>query len=285
VSDPPAIYQAAFSVGATSATTDTIASFSSRGPVTVDGSNRPKPNISAPGVNTRSSVPGGGYASFSGTSMAGPHVVGVVALLLSANPSLKGQVGAVETTLQATAVPRTIAQTCGGVPGTAIPNNTYGYGRIDAFATAHDLVLSSPAWPATVVTGQPLPYTLTLANGSAGGAAIGVRLIQRLPSAVTVDSVTPSQGTCAITAPDPQDNSGALQRTIICDLGALALAASATVQISITPTVLGTATSRATAAANGFDLVPASNLVDFQTLVQASVRPRPVPRPRSTISR
>jgi hypothetical protein len=60
VTDPPAIYDASYTVGATTSN-DNIASFSSRGPVTVDGSGRLKPDVSAPGVSIRSSVPGGGY--------------------------------------------------------------------------------------------------------------------------------------------------------------------------------------------------------------------------------
>ena len=72
VSDPSAIYDSSTTVGATTST-DAIASYSSRGPVTIDGSNRLKPDISAPGSNIRSSVPGGGYqGGWSGTSMAGP---------------------------------------------------------------------------------------------------------------------------------------------------------------------------------------------------------------------
>ena len=56
VLDPAAIYDVVLSVGATdgASTTDAIASFSSRGPVTVDGSGRMKPDVSAPGVSVRS---------------------------------------------------------------------------------------------------------------------------------------------------------------------------------------------------------------------------------------
>jgi subtilisin family serine protease len=133
VNDPPAIYDASFSVGATDIN-DNIASFSSRGPVTVDGSNRLKPNVSAPGVSIRSSAPGNTYITTSGTSMAGPHVAGVVALILSAHPTLRGQVDKIERLIEQTCVPRTSGQTCGGVSGSEIPNNTYGYGRVDALA-------------------------------------------------------------------------------------------------------------------------------------------------------
>ncbi|MGA2785957.1 MAG: S8 family serine peptidase [Verrucomicrobiota bacterium] len=130
----PAIYEASFAVGATDSSDD-IAFFSSRGPVTVDGSNRLKPDVSAPGVNIRSSVPVNSYASgWSGTSMAGPHVVGVVALLISAHPELRGQVDTIEHIIENSAVPRTDSQSCGDVPGTDIPNNIYGWGRVDALA-------------------------------------------------------------------------------------------------------------------------------------------------------
>lgn len=129
VEDPPAIYDAAYTVGATDSA-DEIASFSSRGPVTVDGSNRLKPDISAPGVNIRSSVPGGGYqGGWSGTSMAGPHVAGAVALLWSARPSLRNQITETEEILNLTAVERYSTQ-CGDAANT-VPNNVYGWGRLD----------------------------------------------------------------------------------------------------------------------------------------------------------
>ncbi len=134
VVSPPAIYAATLSVGATDSS-DLIAPFSSRGPVTVDGSNRLKPDVSAPGVNVRSSVRGGGYAVFSGTSMAGPHVAGLAALLMSARPDLRGRVSELETLLKLSSTPLTSAQDCGGIPGSSVPNPIYGYGRIDAIET------------------------------------------------------------------------------------------------------------------------------------------------------
>ena len=128
VQDPPAMYAAAFAVGASNSS-DGMASFSSRGKVTVDTSNRLKPQISAPGVSVRSSVPSG-FATFSGTSMAGPHVVGAVALILNAKPSLIGNVVSVENLLQSSAknISSTVTpQTCDGIPHTAIPNPIFGY--------------------------------------------------------------------------------------------------------------------------------------------------------------
>ena len=56
VQDPPAIYAASYSTGALITGTNQVVSFSSRGPVTVDGSNRIKPDIVAPGASTRSST-------------------------------------------------------------------------------------------------------------------------------------------------------------------------------------------------------------------------------------
>jgi subtilisin family serine protease len=144
VSDPAAIYDASLTVGATDAS-DTIAHFSSRGPVTVDGSNRLKPDIVAPGVSVRSSLPTSLYGSKSGTSMAAPHVAGLAALILSARPYLKGQVDVLENLILSTALPRTTSQSCGGVPGSQIPNPTYGWGRIDAWQALQS-VLTYPLY-------------------------------------------------------------------------------------------------------------------------------------------
>ena len=134
VSDGPALFAASFSTGAHDST-NKLANFSSRGPVSADGSLRPKPELTAPGVRVRSSLRGGVYAQLSGTSMAGPHVVGVVALLWSARPELMRDIAGTKALLKASARPDVGlrgVETCGGLPSDFIPNNTFGYGRVDA---------------------------------------------------------------------------------------------------------------------------------------------------------
>ena len=131
VNAPLSLYDSVFSVGAIDQSGN-IAFFSSRGPVTADGSGRIKPDIAAPGVDVFSSVPGGGYAAESGTSMAGPHVVGAVALLWSAEPSLIGDIDRTEQLLIQSADPYTGDRSVGCFQGD-IPNDAYGYGILDVY--------------------------------------------------------------------------------------------------------------------------------------------------------
>lgn len=137
VSTPAAMFEASFSVGATNSE-DNLAGFSSRGPVTVNGSGIRKPDVSAPGVAVRSCIRDSSYATFSGTSMAGPHTAGLVALMISANPDLAGQVEVIEDIIEQTAVPKTDSVDCGGISSMDIPNNIYGYGRINALAAVNE---------------------------------------------------------------------------------------------------------------------------------------------------
>jgi subtilisin family serine protease len=134
VDTPSAIYDASFTIGNTTST-DALNSGSSRGPVTSDGSNRRKPDVSAPGTSVRSSKRGGTYGSGSGTSMAGPHVAGLVALLIDADEALRGNVDALEELIRESAFTGVTASgSCGGIPVATIPNNHFGWGRIDALA-------------------------------------------------------------------------------------------------------------------------------------------------------
>jgi uncharacterized repeat protein (TIGR01451 family) len=197
--DAPASYPEAFGVGAVTSQ-DVIASFSSRGPSTWYGSDLIKPDVSAPGVNVLSSLPGGAYGTNSGTSMATPHVAGLAALMQQADPGLTLE--QMETIIKETAAPL----------GSPIPNNSYGWGRIDAYAavaalsgagTVTGVVTragdgatiagatltaepSTPDPPATTLTDEDGTYTLALApdrytlTASAFGYSPDSRLVEVL---------------------------------------------------------------------------------------------------------
>ena len=142
ITSAPAIYNASFTIAATDSS-DALAGFSSRGPVlgrpTLSPNAQPiKPDVSGPGVDVPSAWPPNTYANLSGTSMATPHVAGAVALVMSANPALKGHPAALAALFRDTAVTVGVTdpvnQTCGGTPRTTWPNNMMGHGRIDVFA-------------------------------------------------------------------------------------------------------------------------------------------------------
>ena len=150
-SGTPSNYPMALAVGATDPQ-DNVASFSSRGPAPqmepwTDTSywlrpdwNFIKPDICAPGVYVRSSMPGGGYQSMQGTSMATPHVAGAVALLCQKNPVLTNEV------LYNILVDTADQPAQGG----AYPNYDYGWGRMNVWEAL--LATPSTEQPFLVVT-------------------------------------------------------------------------------------------------------------------------------------
>ena len=117
----PANYPESFATGATDSD-DNLADFSLEGPSPYD---EIKPDISAPGVGIRSSLPGDGYGAMSGTSMAGPAVAGVAALLRQVDSSIS--VDEMEQVLMDTAIPLT------NDTYPESPNNGFGHGLVNAY--------------------------------------------------------------------------------------------------------------------------------------------------------
>lgn len=141
-----------FAVGAVNSTSDTIppyeiASFSSRGPSDCPPQTAIKPEVCAPGVDVYSSYPGNGYTNMSGTSMSGPHVSGIVALMRQASPD--AEVPLIKSILMRTAHDY-------GTPG---EDNTYGFGFVDAYE-AVTMILADRGFLLGTVTdaasGQPV---------------------------------------------------------------------------------------------------------------------------------
>jgi subtilisin family serine protease len=93
----PGNYDVSIGVGAADRA-NVVADFSDWGTVT-QFSGLAKPDLCAPGVDVRSSLPGGGYGEMSGTSMAAPCVAGAVALLIQQAPELADDVAALERLL------------------------------------------------------------------------------------------------------------------------------------------------------------------------------------------
>jgi subtilisin family serine protease len=178
VQDPIGIYDSSFTVGAHDEN-GAIAYFSSRGPVAVDGSNRRKPDLSAPGVSVFSSTRFSSYRFESGTSMASPHLAGAVALLWSAVPQLIGDIDRTEQLLLKGATPVADNECDPGQP--VSPNNVYGFGRLN--------ILDS-------VNMARLPVTLTVSvvtSDSVGVAGRQVQLIDKR-TGFSYFGVTDAQG-------------------------------------------------------------------------------------------
>ncbi|MEO0247526.1 MAG: S8 family peptidase [candidate division WOR-3 bacterium] len=142
----PGSFPTVLGVGATN-NSDYIAVFSCRGPAPNqtpwnDTSYWPrtdwnfiKPDISAPGVSIRSSIPGGSYGYSDGTSMATPHVAGAVAILKQKNPGLSFE-----------QIYNLIVENADRPSqGAPYPNNNYGWGILNIYQAL--LATPSPQTP------------------------------------------------------------------------------------------------------------------------------------------
>jgi len=167
--------------------------YSSRGPT---GDGRLKPDVMAPGGGVMSAQKGSGdgYVSYSGTSMSAPHVAGLAALMVQANPQMRPDATSspYKQIMRETSdhrVPFDID--CGEFYS---PNNCYGWGTVDALGAvrrALDLRSGSLAGPPEIPVLENASFTLVMdytrtehtTRGEDGGT------IQNYPQGEQPDSV------------------------------------------------------------------------------------------------
>ncbi|MDB6125894.1 MAG: hypothetical protein JWQ71_4887, partial [Pedosphaera sp.] len=121
-----------------------------------------------------------------------------------------------------------------------------------------DMAVTMLANPNPVANGSTLTYSIFVTNNGPSFAS-GVLLTNVLPASVIFNSASLSQGSSI--------NFG---NTVICNLGTLPPAGTASVSISVTPTVLGSLTATATVTANQADPVPANNTAQATATVSPS---------------
>ncbi len=198
--DSPGSFPHAVAVGATDSE-DAIAYFSSRGPSFWEET---KPDVSAPGVDIRSSVPGGGYATSAGTSMATPHVAGLAALLLEA-ASLTGA----DPTLTLDDLENFMKYTALDL-GESGPDNDYGAGRIDAYDAVRwalgagklygTVTASNAMGEGLLGLGEGLPTEPPRA-GIPGATVSGVSRTGDVPTELAFVATADATGTYAVSVP------------------------------------------------------------------------------------
>jgi subtilisin family serine protease len=219
---------------------------SSRGPSACD--QRIVPRLVAPGVDVRTTDLYGGYLDASGTSVAAPHVTGVLALLLGAYPDLSAdrQQAALENTADDL-----------GVPG---PDNAYGYGRVNApaayrwLATAPDFTVAASPADAVVVPGGSVNLTMSVTPVN-GFAADVTPTLTGLPAQATA-TITPAtvaggSGTAQIAVTTTASVApGAYPLTVTASGGGLTRTATARLTVTSPPDFsLAVAPSSASAVA------------------------------------
>jgi subtilisin family serine protease len=194
-SSSPANNPEAFAVGATD-DSDILYPYSSRGP---SSCGQPVyPQLVAPGVGIHTTDLYGLYADPTGTSLAAPHVAGALALLLQAFPGMSAD-------RQAAALENSAIDL-----GPAGPDNSYGYGRLDALA-AYQWLASTPDFTPAVS-----PSSASTAPGGAVSYTISVSPVNGFTGDVslTLSGLSGSQASWSISPAVIAGGSGSAQLTV-----------------------------------------------------------------------
>jgi subtilisin family serine protease len=272
--DSPGDYADVVAVGATDQN-DTIAGFSLIGP-TLDG--RRKPDFVAPGTYSGAGLgvlstflgQGASYQLLRGTSMAAPHVAGLVALLWSANPALIGDYDTTYALIRDTAHERSDTR-CGDTEGG--PNNVYGYGRIDAYsavarARIHVPWLSITAPQAPIQPGGTASFDVSVDAARVPGPGTYNARVQIYGANLT-DAPTSIEITMTVTPASQQAR--LIGRVISADTGA-PIAATVGVKDGLGVQTDSSGTYTLTLAAGTYDLVASAPAFLPETLkVQADL--------------
>jgi subtilisin family serine protease len=191
-----AIAAAASSGGHGSIETDTLPSFSSAGPTSY--SLRLKPDVTAPGEDVASSLPGSSFAELSGTSMAAPHVAGAAALLRERHPAWTP--AQVKSALVLTGAP------VHGASGAEVSPLREGGGRIDLPRADQPLVFASPMNLSfgLLRPGATATQAVTLSDAGGGAGTWNVGFSGATGTLASAASQTTVPGTLSVRAAIPQ---------------------------------------------------------------------------------
>lgn len=197
----PARYNNVTGVGSTGQQDGQYAPHSNRGPTdrpdTVNPGGYPtiKPQVAAPGVNIRSSIPTSDTSyegGWTGTSMSAPHVTGLVALMWQAGRCLIGDYARTETLIEQTAVPITtgLPGACSGEGPGQWPNQSTGWGEINALAAVQ--AARNACGPIGVLAG-------VVSNSATGNPVAGAEIQATSRPTQTVRSTSGINGTYSMT--------------------------------------------------------------------------------------
>jgi hypothetical protein len=211
----PGRYGNVTGVGATGQADGALASYSLWGPTDHADAVNPrtypylKPQVVAPGTNRSAGrISDTDYYYSSGTSMAAPHVSGLVALMWSAAPCLVGDYATTETIIEQTATPIPYDSDCGGEGPANVPNYATGWGEINALAAVEAARAHCRTDWLPWVTEDPVSGTLT-----SGAQTVAVTFTCDI---TTSQQTQPLQGALRVVHDDPCQESLPVDLTFYC---------------------------------------------------------------------